>query len=209
MISLSRTHIFGRRLGLMILGLLFTVSVFAASLLVPEEVFAAPTSSIDLYLDNTFVGTITSTDINANADYFDYTGNRNNLTNAAYTAYGSPVLELFQSLIDNEALSVDVDSDVISVTFSSLVGPNYTRTFNNPGTQLFSSRYTFPNPDIATSGTLVPAILATDINGSGEDVIRLLFGTLAAQETNIPYFLSNINRIDLYTSGTFTGGYAY
>ncbi|MNP73418.1 hypothetical protein D3C76_1701290 [compost metagenome] len=102
-----------------------------------------------------------------------------------------------------------MSSDVISVTLTSPVGPNYTRTFNHPVSQLFTDRYTFPNPDVAVSGTLVPAILATDINSSGEDAIRLLFGTLVAEETNIPYFLSNISRIDLYTSGTFTGGYPY
>ncbi|MNP10932.1 hypothetical protein D3C76_1030960 [compost metagenome] len=167
------------------------------------------TSSIDIYLDGsaTPVGTITSSDINSATDYgnYQYSGRRNNGSTGYYTTYGASLTDLL-----NDVLSVSIydTSDLIRVDFTSLVGPNYTRSFCNPQAQLFTDRNAYSDLDaVSPTITNVPAILSTTSATVGssvtdDDAIRLFFGTTSTTEKNIPYFTSNISRIDLYTSGS-------
>jgi hypothetical protein len=198
-----------QKLGMLLMALALIVVLAATAVYVPQRVEAGvnTTTSIDVYLDGgaTPIGTITTSDIlnAASYDNREYSGTRNNNSTGYYTTYGASLTELLDPLLGG---GIDL-TDIIRVDVTSPVGPNFTRSFCDPQTQLFTDRYAYsdltsPTPTL----TPVPATLSTTSAPVGsaavdDDAIRLFFGTLSASEKNIPYFTSNINRIDLYTSG--------
>lgn len=163
------------------------------SLYNPFSAFAA-TTSVDVYLDGEYVATISSSDITTNFNTFNYSTTNNAGATSYRTAYGQTLASLITDI------GIDY-GDISWVHVYSLSGENNSRWFSNPGTQLFANRSAYlPTGTVPVNASLSVNSGITGGTAGSDDGIRLYFGQQSVEEKNLPYAVSEITRIGLFTS---------
>ncbi|WP_437535789.1 hypothetical protein WME79_15165 [Sorangium sp. So ce726] len=193
-------------------NLLSPATIAVVALLSPSAF--ATTSAVDVYLNSVYQSTISTTTIQGLSTYgtYNYSGVTNAPANQYYTAEGATLGEILEQV---SALTGNLSS-ITMVVVHSPVGPNFTRTFCSPQSQLFTDRNYYPDLSNSAVYSEVPAILAALSKPrdsgtlSSTDALRLFFGHLSTTERNIPYFTKEVDEIDVYTGETgCSGGYGY
>lgn len=163
------------------------------SLFNPLSAFAT-TTSVDVYLDGVLQGSISSTDITTGYSTFNYS----TTNNAGSTTYRTAEGQTLTSLLDDLSITT---SSINWVYVYSSTGANNARWFSHPQTQLFAARSAY----LPTGTFPVDASLSVNSGVTGgtlgsADGIRLFFGQQSVGEKNLPYAVSEISRIELFTS---------